>query len=339
MSLPPSRPYPPHSSPSPPSQFLLPPASPPPTKHTLGSYLSYPLWKNLLQQAARHRYWMKGAAIAYGIICCFLLGGFMTLGAASLWPSVAQFVVEGLQRWVPEVSAPLQMVIDQMSAEWRLDQRWWLFLISGGVSLGLWCKVVGLTQQIIRSDGDLASHLIPTLRQRLITGWVAIATAALTLLAVGVVLLTLPEGLQAGAEETVLGLLRHLLAQGLRWSLATSTMALSYGLLYRSSQKSTARSTPVLPGTVFATGLWLATGLLLKQHLNTLANHHWLFSTGSALTLGLIGLYVCTLGLLLGGQYNKLVNRYFPQSRSPHSPNQVPPPSFDSFKIDKHPYR
>ncbi|MEM6716923.1 MAG: hypothetical protein AAF622_17805 [Cyanobacteria bacterium P01_C01_bin.147] len=336
MSLPPSRPQPPDASTS---QFLLPPATPTVTKRTVGSYLSYPLWKNLWQQAARHRYWVKGAAIAYGIICCFLLGSFMAIAAATLWSPVAQWLSNLLEPWLPAVVAPLEAVVTEMGIEWRLSHRWWLFLISGGASLGLWCKVVGLTQQIIRSDGDLASHLIPTWQQRAVTGVVAIATAALTLLMVGIVLIALPAGLQDSAEVSVMGLIQKLLVQGLRWSLAASTIALSYGLLYRSSQKSSARSTPVLPGTVFATLLWLATGITIKHHLATVHHQHWLFSAASTLTLGLIGLYVCTLGLLLGGQYNKLVNRYFPQSRSPQSLTQAPPPTFDSFKIQKRPYQ
>ncbi|NEQ42620.1 MAG: YihY/virulence factor BrkB family protein [Leptolyngbya sp. SIOISBB] len=336
MSLPPSRPHPPDASSS---QFLLPPATPPITKRTVGSYLSYPLWKNLWQQAARHRYWVKGAAIAYGTLCCFLLGSFMAIAAASLWPPVAQLVTKLFQQLLLTSAPLLQTVIAEMTEKWQLNHRWWLFLISGVASLGVWCKVVGLTQQIIRSDGDLASHLIPTLRQRTTTGLVAIATAALTLLAAGVLLIALPESMQESAEVSVLGLIRQLLVQGLRWSLAASTIALSYGLLYRSSQKPSARSTPVLPGTVFATALWLVTSMLLKHHLETLTSHHWLFSAGSTLTLGLIGLYVCTLGLLLGGQYNKLVNRYFPQSRSAQSSSQGPPPSFESFTIPKRPYR
>ncbi len=337
MSLPPSQPYPPDGSSS---QFLLPPATPPTMKRTVGSYLNYPLWKNLGQQAARHRYWMKGAAIAYGIVCCVLLSSFMAIAAASLWAPVAEGLTNHLQRWVPAVVTPLQAVIAEIRTDWPLNRRWWLFLLTTGASLALWCKVVGLTQQIIRSDGDLASHLIPTWRQRSLTGLVAIATAALTLLAVGVVLLALPAGMQQQAEVSVIGLMRQLLVQSLRWSLAASTIALSYGVLYRSSQKSSARSAPVLPGTVFATMIWLATAMAFKHHLESLTDYHWLFSAGSTLTLAFIGLYICTLGLLLGGQYNKLINRYFPLARSPQSSPQGPPPSFESFTIPKQrPYR
>ncbi|MGD1860522.1 MAG: YhjD/YihY/BrkB family envelope integrity protein [Leptolyngbyaceae cyanobacterium] len=336
MSLPPSRPYPPDSAQ--PQQFLLPPAAPPVVKRTVGSYLSYVLWSSLWRQAARHRYWMKGAAIAYGIVCCLLISGFMAIAAASLWSPIAALLNSHLEQWLPATAVPLQAVIGEMKIEWQLGHRWWLFFVCASLALGLWLKVVGLSQQIIRSDGDLASHLIPTLQQRSLTALMAIVTAALTLLAVAVVLPALPESLQRSAEVSVVGLIRRLFVQGVRWSFAASTIALGYGLLYRSSQKSSARSTPVLPGTIFATLLWLLTSLILKQHLGTLANDHWLFSAGSMLVLGLLGLYVCTLGLLLGGQYNKLLNRHFPQ-RSPQSGAQAAPPSFESFTIPKRPYR
>ncbi|MGF1458783.1 MAG: hypothetical protein ACFBSG_07125 [Leptolyngbyaceae cyanobacterium] len=328
MSLPPPRPTSSNSTPP----FLLPPAATPVAEPTASSYLSYPLWKALMQQAVRHRYWLKGAAIAYGILCCCLLGAFAAIAAASLWGLVAAFIFSQGQRWLPAAIPPLDAVVVELTSQWQLRHRWWLLILSGSIGCGLWLKVVGLTQQIIRSDGDLASHLVPTLHQRLTTGLVALTSAALTMFAVGMVLLTLPSSLQNTAETTVLGFIRNLFVQILRWSFAASTIALSYGLVYRSSQKSSARATPVLPGTLLATLVWLAMALGLKHQLGTLADHHWLFSGGSMGIWVLLGLYGCTLGLLLGGQYNKLVNRYLP-GRSPQAATQASPPSFDSFRI------
>lgn len=279
---------------------------------------------------------MKGAAIAYGMAFTGLLLALALLGAAGLWPSVNQSVTAGLQAWLPGVEPSVTAAIAQIKAEWGVRHRWWLFIFSGIAGLGVWLRVVGLTQHILRSDGDLASHLVPSMRQRSTTAMMAITSAALILLAVGFVVFTVP---QPGGPSGWMAAVKGLLAQGLRWSLATSTIAFAYGLLYRSSQKSSARSNPILPGTFLATLVWLVIAVVMKRQLTTLATHHWLYGVSSTMALGMLGLYLATLGLLTGGQYNKLVHRYFPKARSPLPPNQVPPPSFDSFTIQKPPYR
>jgi uncharacterized BrkB/YihY/UPF0761 family membrane protein len=311
-----------------------------PPRRTLGSYFSLALWRTLLQQAARHRYWMKGAAIAYGTALALFLGLLTLLAIGGLRPTLQAPVLASLTVWFPTWATPIGSLMQAMTAEWSGWQRWLLLIVGATAGTALWLKVTGLTQQIVRSDGDLASHLVPTLRQRLVTGVVAIASAALTVLAIGLVLMHLPE--KTGGELVEPALLsfgQRLLVQVLRWGLASSTIALVFGLLYRSSQKSSAKTLPILPGTLFATGLWLVTGIVFKGHLSSLANQHWLWSVCSTLTLALVGLYLSTLGLLLGGQYNKLIHRYYPVARSRKVVPTTPPPSFESFTIHKRPYR
>ena len=341
MSLPPQRQFssqPPEPAPA--STYQLPPATtPPPVKRTAGCYLHLSLWRALLLQEARPRYWFKGAAIAYGIACCLLFGGLAVLAAATLNESVSLFITVGLNQWLPDLAPTVTTLMMQTQTAWQLWHLWGLLLVTASLGLSLWLKVVGLAQQIIRSDGDLASHLVPSMRQRLTTVLVAGMSAGLTLLALGCVLMAMPVSLQGATESPLFNLVQHVFAQVLRWCLAASTMALVFGLLYRTSQKSSARATPILPGTVFATGLWLLTASLFRLQLGSLMNHHWLYSMMSVVLLSQLGLYCCTMGLLLGGQYNKLVHRYFPQSRSRQAAAQAPPPSFDSFTIQKPPYR
>mgnify|MGYP001792885760 FL=1 len=339
MSLPPYRQFPPQPpEPSPATTYQLPPATTsPPVKRTAGSYLNLSLWRALLLQAARHRYWLKGAAIAYGIACCLLFGGLAVLATATLNESVSLFITVGLTQWLPDLAPTVRTLVTQTQTEWQLWHRWGLLLVTASLGLSLWLKVVGLAQQIIRSDGDLASHLVPSLRQRLTTIMVAGVSAGLTLLALGCVLMALPASLQGATESPLFNLVQRLFAQVLRWCLTASTMALVFGLLYRTSQKSSARATPILPGTVFATSIWLLTAGVFRLQLGSVMNHHWLYSMMSIVLLSQLVLYCCTMGLLLGGQYNKLVHRYFPQSRSHQAAAQVPPPSFDSFTIQKPP--
>ena len=342
MSLPPSRQFssqPPEPPPA--TTYQLPPATPPPpVKRTAGSYWHLSLWRALLLQAARHRYWLKGAAIAYGIACCWLFGGLAVLAAATLNNSVSLFITVGLNQWLPDLAPTITTLITQTQTAWQLWHRWGLLIMTASLGLSLWLKVVGLAQQIIRSDGDLASHLVPSLRQRLTTVVVAGVSASLTLLALGCVLMAMPVSLQGATESPLFNFVQHLFAQVLRWCLAASTIALVFGLLYRTSQKSSARATPILPGTVFATGIWLLTAGMFRLQLGSVMNHHWLYSMMSVVLLSQLVLYCCTMGLLLGGQYNKLVHRYFPQSRSRQAAVQPPPaPAFDSFTIQKPPYR
>jgi uncharacterized BrkB/YihY/UPF0761 family membrane protein len=310
----------------------------PPISRSLGGYFSFDIWRTLWQQAARHRYWIKGAAIAYGIACALLLGFLTLVTAATLKPALQTALLSHLALWFPTWSPPITELVTQITAEWPTGHRWSVLIASSSLGLGIWLKVTGLTQQIIRSDGDLASHLVPSMRQRLITVLVAIASASLALLAIGVVVMALPQGHGTGVP-TSLGLGKRLLIQMLRWCLALSTIALAFGLLFRSSQKSASRALPILPGTVLATLLWLTTSILFKRHITALTDQHWLWSVGSTLTFSLLGLYICTLGLLLGGQYNKLMHRYFPKPRSRPTGSLPPPPSFESFTIQKRPYR
>lgn len=293
-----------------------------------------------MQQAARHRYWMKSAAIAYGAASSLLLAVLAILGATSLRGDLKIALLSGLTQWFPEAAPTMTALIDQTIAEWGAWHRWCLFLLTSGLGVGIWLKVVGTVQQMVRSDGDLASHLIPSLRQRLITVMVAIATAGLGTLALSFVLTTVPNLTdEAIAATAVVSFGQQLLIRGLRWSLALSTMALLFGLLYRASQKPTTKLLPILPGTIFATLFWWVTSALMKLHIQMLNEQHWLYSVCSTVLLSLLGLYLCAMGLLLGGQYNKLMHRYFPQPRSRRAANRPPPPSFDSFKIQKRPYR
>ena len=335
MSLPNHQSHPPGSPQTyqalPPTQVVI------PLKSTLGRYFNLGLWRTVMQQASRHRYWTKGAAISYGIACSLLLGFLALVMAAALKPAFQSAFSTGLTLWLPTWAEPIISLINQIIAEWSLFHRWLLVSVSGGLATGIWLKVVGFSQHIIRSDGDLASHLVPSIRQRFITVLVALVSVSLTLLSIGFVLMTLPNSGDSEIAATPLIFGQRLFTQTLRWCLALSTITLVFGLLYRCSQKSSARATPVLPGTVLATLFWLLTGVIFKSHLASLANQHWLWSMCSTLVLSFLGLYLCILGLLLGGQYNKLIHRYFPGFRQ--SSNQPPPPSFESFTIQKRPYR
>ncbi|MDB9529490.1 YhjD/YihY/BrkB family envelope integrity protein [Oscillatoria sp. CS-180] len=332
-----------------PHRRQLPPAGPYPTGEpfsppagqlgeggAIGNYFSFYLWRAVMQQAARHRYWMRGAAIAYGMACCLFLSFFVVLAMASLGSSAETFLLKVITQWLPASPETIRNLVSQTASKWTTSHRWWLLVISGGLGIGLWLKVIGSLQQVIRSDGDLASHLVPSFRQRTLTVLVAVIVAGLLLLAIGFISMTLPEGIKSAiAAPTAMNWVKRLLVHALRWSLALSTIALMFGLLYRASQKPSAAPVPVLPGTLFTTALWLMACIGLKIHIGSLADQHWLYGLFSTVLFCLVGLYCCVTGLLLGGQYNKLIQRYFPQLRSRQVNIPPPPPAFESFTIER----
>ncbi|MEO0987136.1 MAG: hypothetical protein AAFY20_16515, partial [Cyanobacteria bacterium J06639_14] len=105
-------------------------------------------------------------------------------------------------------------------------------------------------------------------------------------------------------------------------------------LFYRASLKFSARTQPLLPGTILASVLWIILSILLKLQISALPNHHWLYGILSTTTLLLLGLYFNTMGLLTGGCFNLLLGYYLPKPRS-RSVGTPPPPSFESFTIQR----
>jgi uncharacterized BrkB/YihY/UPF0761 family membrane protein len=167
----------------------------------------------------------------------------------------------------------------------------------------------------------------------LLTGVVAVLLG----LAYGFALVTLPPTAEGAiAPPTLVNRGQALLLQGLRWSLALSTMALLCGLLYRFSQK-TGAPLPILPGTVVATIIWALPTGLLRHHIQALPTYPWLLALVSTALLVHLSFFGGLMGLLLGGRFNTLLQHYYPtgRSRSGRSPAPVPPPSFESFTIQR----
>ena len=303
----------------------------------MGYYFNPLLWQWGVQYATRYRYWMRSAAIAYGMLLCLLLSGVALLASASLSLDVQTALIEGLVKWSPMGGDTLNAAVDQMAVDWQLSHRFWLLLLSAGCACGLWLKLVGTIQQTLRITGQRDGWVAISLRQRLSTVLLASIGAVLLGLAYGIVFVALPVGVEAAiADPTVWNLGKNLILQGLRWSLAFSTMALLLGLLYRMSLQFPAQSQPLLPGAMIATGCWTVLSIALKVHVSTLPNHHWLYGILSTVALVLVSLYVSMVGLLMGGCFNLLLSYYLPQPK-PRSRflGAPPPPSFDSFTIER----
>ena len=329
---------------TPPTGYQTPPN---PAQHSfqqiVGSYFSSSVWKWVGQYSIQHHYWMRAAAIAYGIAFCILLSFLALLAGASLSADVKTAIIATLTQWDlinPEVIGNL---ITQTATEWKASHRWVLLVTTSVIGMSLWLKIVGMAQQILRITSTRDAFATISIRQRLSTTLLALVSALLLLLAHGFVFVTLPNGFsEAIADATVWNTGKRLIIQGLRWSLAFSTVSLMFGLFYRASLQFSARTQPLLPGALMATILWSALSILFKTHLSTVSNHHWLYGAFSTITLLMLGLYLNAMGLLVGGCFNTVLSHYLPKlrSRTQYLGTPPPPPSFESFtiqrRIDRH---
>ena len=321
-----------------PFDYQTPSAAPQrPLKRTFGSYFNRMLWRSLMQYATQHHYWMRAVAIAYGLLFFLLLSGLALLAAASLSPEFQDLVMAGFNQWSPRSLETVSRLITQTATEWQPSHRWLLLSISSGLALGIWLKIVGSAQQMLQPPNPREPAPAISIRQRLSTVLLALVSALLTMLAYGLVFIALPTGIEGAiADAPIWNTGRHLMAQALRWSLALSTMSLMFGVFYRGSLRFAANSQPILPGTMLATLMWAALSVLLKVHVSSWPNHHWLYSVISTVTLLLLTLYCSTCGLLLGGRFSLLMNVHFPDLRSRSQTVAIPPPpSFESFTIHR----
>jgi len=280
----------------------------------------------------RHGDWMRAAAIAYGLVCCGLLGSLALLAAMALSPRLQAGGMAVIGQWMPQGGVPLEALVSQLATEWPDAHRWSLLVVPGGIAIALWLKGVGATQHGLRTVNAQTAPTHIALSQRLGTVALAVGAAGLLALAYGILFAQLPPTTDS-LPESFMTWGKQTLTHGLRWSLALSTIALLCGLVYRSSGRPTRAPRPILPGTLLATVIWGGWAVLLKLHIAALPTHHWLFAILSTLAVGLLASYGSIIGLLSGGRLNRLVGHGVTPLRSPPPP--PPPPSFESFTIQR----
>ncbi len=297
------------------------------------SYFSVRVWRSLLKQASQHHDWIHSAAIAFALACSLLLGIIALLLLLSIRADLQAglpVILWGNSRAIE----PIQALLSYLSATWSWGQRCLGLGLSGVLGIGIWLKSVGFSQHLLRYGGRRSGVPRPSWRSRLITLLLGGANLALLLVAYGVVLMGLPgEKLAGAAPATALLMLRLL-----RWGVVFSTIALYFGMFFRSSV-AVPFVQPVLPGTLLAAVLWLLPTLLLKGQVMALGQTPWLYALLSLALLSLGCLYQTALGLLLGGRFNSLLGQIWFGGRSPMPAQPVTPPSFDSFTIQRRPPR
>ncbi|WOD39108.1 hypothetical protein [Nodosilinea sp. E11] len=287
--------------------------------NSLAVYSNGRLWQDVKRQAVRSRWAEVAAAIAF----LWLLG---LLGLSVVLLDLNQRQPLPLGVLAPARSLQTALAIVEADSTSPSLNLWGL----GIISLGTWfCLVIG-TQKLVqlvvtvyssepRRDSSWRAALLP---------W-AITLLGLAITGSVVALVDRPWlGSQAGLAQW-LGLLG-------RWALALGNVALGLGLVYRLTPRRWVPGLPLIPGVRVTLGLGL--GLLGLRWVII----HWLrgqaLAYGLLLTLGLnlVVLYGLILLVPIGAQANLSSLRHRSPSRPWVTPAVAPPPpSFDSFKINR----
>jgi uncharacterized BrkB/YihY/UPF0761 family membrane protein len=124
-----------------------------------------------------------------------------------------------------------------------------------------------------------------------------------------------------------------------RWPVAIATVGLALGIFYRLSPQRWQRGAPLWPGiglSLLLGGLGVASGIFLLEQINQQNLTYGIVLQVALIFVGLLGL---VLLIPLGAQFNVSLVNQNQVSMPSGGPQRItaPPPSFDSFKINRGP--
>ncbi|MGB3138104.1 MAG: hypothetical protein WBG38_09775 [Nodosilinea sp.] len=283
--------------------------------HALAIYASNRLWQEVWLQAVRSRWAEVAAAIAFLWLLGLLGLSFVLLHLEqqALWlPAGVRALAHGLKA---------SLAIADANADTSFS-RWGLGLLG----LGAWLCLVSGSQRLIRLVGvayGSGTSRSASWRTRLLP-W------GLTLLGLGIVGLVL----SLTGVETQPGLAEKIQRLG-RWAIALASMTLGLAVVYRSSPRRWPSGLPLWPGVRLVLVLGLAELGLRYWGLAWLARQNLAYGLLLALGLNLVALYGLILLVPMGAQVNLSTLRHRGARPGGSPPITTPPPSFESFKINR----
>ena len=265
---------------------------------------------------------MAAAAIALLWLVSLLIISFLVLQLPNSTlarlpaaiPNLARHLATSLG--VPQPSSP----VEGLPWPWLVLLIWGAGLCGGAGTTQLTQTLAGIYQGRGQSRRTWLSQLWPwavtallLLQAPLLASWLRAAA---------------PNQLSLWAQ--VMGLVR--------WLAATGLITLTLGIINRFSAKSWVRGCPLWPGVGLTLGLGLITWTLGDWFLTWIGRYPLGYGLLLILSLGMIRLVLLLWLVLWGAQFNVGLLVYMTRARSqaglPHL-RQPPPPSFDSFKINR----
>ncbi len=280
------------------------------------------LWRQVWRQSRRQGGGMAAAAIALLWLVSLLIISFLMLQLPNsalarlpaAIPNLARYLATSLG--VPQPGSPV------VAIPWP----WRVLLIWGA---GLW-GVAG-TAQLTQALAGIYQGRGQSRRTWLTQLWPWAVTALLLLQAPLLASwLRAPGTSQLSLWAQAMGLLR--------WLAATGLITLTLGVINRFSAKPWIRGCPLWPGVGLTLGLGLVVWNLGDWLLTWIWGHDLAYGLLLVLGLVMIRLVLLLWLVLWGAQFNVGLLLYTTRVRGQAGPphlRQPPPPSFDSFKINR----
>jgi membrane protein len=140
---------------------------------------------------------------------------------------------------------------------------------------------------------------------------------ALVPLAFATVLVVFGEEIEIWVRQAVLHILRPvvwLVFMLIRWAIAILTSIAFTGLIYHHAMPKTQSWRRVLPGAVMATFLWFPATMIFGWYVTNYANYTVVYGSLSAAIALLVWLYILSVIMLLGAEFNAQIYPKVPET-------------------------
>lgn len=206
-----------------------------------------------------------------------------------------------------------------------------------GVLVSIWgaSGVIATFMEGLRRAGDLSPDCWSFLRRR--TRAIVLVPLSLLPLATASVLVVFGHFISLWLAAHVAGVIRtpvFLLALLVRWTFALTGSVGITALLYRMGTPVLARWRRVLPGAIVATVLWFVATLAFGWYVTRFANYSRVYgSLGAGIAL-LVWLYLISLSVLCGAEFNAVFARECDAATRKGSPGPTLGASRPSHRVE-----
>jgi membrane protein len=153
-------------------------------------------------------------------------------------------------------------------------------------------------------------------RVRLVAILLTMVLAALTLISFALVLVG-PTAADTVAEWLHLGLVFAWTWKVLQWPLVLTLVSVGVALVYYIAPDVEQQVIWILPGTVFATVVWLLASLGFKWYVSAFGDYQKTYGAIGGVIIALLWLYVTGLALLMGAEMNAVIEHASPMGKDP----------------------